>query len=75
MSFEATVKDGGLPTDDVHPTITIAHHEPMTQVSQKAKHQALSSLQDDCKTRKDTKLCIPKQRQTQYMHKTLIRTW
>ena len=32
-SFEAVVNDGRRTTDDGHPTITVAHHEPMAQVS------------------------------------------
>ena len=36
MSFEAIVDDGRqrtTPLDNGHPTITLAHHEPMAQVS------------------------------------------
>ena len=33
MSFEAIVDDGRHMTDDGHPMITIADHEPMAQVS------------------------------------------
>ena len=32
-SFEAVVDDGRRTTDDGQPTITIAHHEPLGQVS------------------------------------------
>ena len=33
MSFEAIVEDARHTTDEGHPTITIAHNEPMAQVS------------------------------------------
>ena len=32
-AFEAIVDDTRCTTDDGHPTITIAHHEPKAQVS------------------------------------------
>ena len=35
---------------------------------QKQSNQLSFPLQDDCKTRKDKKQCIPKQRQTQNPH-------